>query len=146
VMVPLITPEIALTEYNMERQMPLHVLWSGAPFWENFVNLLVKFVFYLQPTFGCIFLWSVGTAMRDDHIEKSAKGLTQMSLGTFFILFSFHMLSLCGASPVLVIVLRVFYIVWYCFLFLFMLQYASLLLKCRAVLFDKINPKNELQD
>jgi hypothetical protein len=69
-----------------------------------------------------------------------------MSLGTFFILFCFHMLSLCGSSHVLVNVLRVFYTVWFCFLFLFMLQYASLILKCRAVLYDKINPKYELEE
>jgi hypothetical protein len=133
VMIPFVTPEIVLTEYNMERTLPIHVLWSAAPFWENFLNL------------GCIFIWSVGIAIKDERIEQGGKGLTQMSLGTFFFLLCFHLLSLCGSSPVLVNMLRVFYAVWFCFLFLFMLQYASLILKCRAVLYDKINPKNELE-
>jgi hypothetical protein len=43
-------------------------------------------------------------------------------------------------------VLRVLYILWYCFLFLFMLQYAMLILRARAVLYDKIYPKYELED
>jgi hypothetical protein len=146
VMIPFVTPEIVLTEYNIERSLPIHVLWSGAPFWENLLNLIFKFLFYLQPTFGCIFIWSIGLATKDEQIEQRGKGLTQMSLGTFFILFCFHMLSLCGSSAVLVNVLRVFYTVWFCFLFLFMLQYASLILKCRAVLYDKINPKYELEE
>jgi hypothetical protein len=145
VMIPFVTPELVILEYNMERSLPIHVLWSAAPFWENFLNLIFKFLFYLQPTLGCVFLWSVGMAIKNENIEQRAKGLTQMSLGTFFILFCFHMLSLCGSSPVLVNVLRVFYWVWFCFLFLFMLQYASVILKCRAVLYDKINPKNELE-
>ena len=49
-------------------------------------------------------------------------------------------------EPVLVWVLRVFYTVWFCFLFLFMLQYAALLLKARTLLYAKIYPKNELED
>jgi hypothetical protein len=103
-------------------------------------------LFYLQPTVGCIFIWSIGLAIKDENIEQRGKGLTQLSLGTFFILVCFHMLSMCGSSQVLVNVLRVFYTVWFCSLFLFMLQYASLILKCRAVLYDKINPKNELEE
>jgi hypothetical protein len=146
VMIPFITPEIVLTEYNIERTLPIHVLWSAAPFWENLLNVIFKFLFYLQPTFGCIFIWSIGLAIKHEKVEQRARGLTQMSLGVFFILFCFHMLSLCGSSPVMVNVLRVFYTVWFCFLFLFMLQYASLILKCRAVLFDKINPRNELEE
>ena len=39
----------------------------------------------------------------------------------------------------LVIVLRVVYTIWYFFLIIFMLQFAMLLLKFRAVLEDKIN-------
>lgn len=146
VMIPFVTPEIVLTEYNIERSLPIHVLWSGAPLSENLLTLIFKFLFYLQPTFGCIFIWSIGLAIKDENIEQRAKGLTQMSLGTFFILVCFHMLSLCGSSHVLVNVLRVFYTVWFCSLSLFMLQYASLILKCRAVLYDKINPKYELED
>ena len=146
VMIPFVTPEIVLTEYNIERSLPIHVLWSAAPFWENLLNLIFKFLFYLQPTVGCIFIWSIGLGIKDENIEKRAKGLTQLSLGTFFILLCFHMLSMCGSSHVLVNVLRVFYTVWFCSLFLFMLQYASLILKCRAVLYDRINPKYELEE
>lgn len=149
ILVPFLTPEIVLTEYNMERVIPIHVLWTGgpiAPFFENLLNLVIKFSFYLQPTFSCIFLWSIGTALKDEGIESGAKGLTQLSLGTFFCLFCFHLLSLCGASPVLVWILRIFYGVWYCFLLMFMFGYLALILKVRAVLYEKIYPKFKLDD
>ena len=146
VMIPYVVPEIVLTEYNMERMVPINVLWSGAPFWENTFNLILKFLFYLEPTFLSIFVWSAGIIIKDENIEKGGHGRVLMSLGTFFILVSFHLLSLCGSSPVLVQVLRVIYVLWYFFLIIFMLQYAMLLLKFRAVLYDKINPKNELED
>ena len=38
------------------------------------------------------------------------------------------------------------YAVWFFFLIIFMLQFAMLMLKFRAVLYDKINPKNELEE
>ena len=146
IMIPFVVPEIVLTEYNQERMVPINVLWTNWPFWENVLNLIFKFAFYLEPTFISIFVWSAGIAIKDDNIEKTGKGRTLMSLGTFFILVCFHLLSLCGASPVLVNVLRVIYGVWYFFLIIFMLQYAMMLLKFRAVLYDKINPKHELED
>ena len=145
IMIPYVTPEICMMEYNMERIVPINIMWSAAPFWENFLNLIFKFVFYLQPTFGCIFLWSIGKSIKEESIEQGGRGMTQMSLGTFFILFCFHMLSMCGATPVLVWVLRVFYTVWFCFLFLFMVQYAMLIMKARALLYVKIYPKDELE-
>ena len=146
VLIPYVVPEIVMTEYNMERLVPIHILWSGAPFWENVLNLILKFLFYLEPTILSIFIWYAGVAIKDETIEQGGMGRVQMSLGTFFILVCFHLLSLCGASPVLVQVLRVLYALWFFFLIIFMLQFAMLLLKFRAVLDEKINPKNELQD
>jgi hypothetical protein len=47
---------------------------------------------------------------------------------------------------VLVNVLRVIYTAWYFFLVIYMLQYTMMLLKLRAVLYDKIHPKFELDE
>jgi hypothetical protein len=146
VMIPLVTPEIVLTEYNMERMVPINILWSGAPFWENTGCLIFKFLFYLEPTLLSIFVWSAGIAIKDEKIEQLGQGRVQMSLGTFFMLVVFHLLSLSGSSPVLVNVLRVIYTAWYFFLVIYMLQYTMMLLKLRAVLYDKIHPKFELDE
>lgn len=146
VLIPFVTPEIVMTEYNMERALPIHLMYAGSQFWDSLLNIILLFILYLQPTFGCIFLWTIGTAIKDEKLESGAKGLAQMCLGTFFILLSFHLLSLCGGSGVLVIVLRVFYWVWWCFLLMFILQYGLLILSCRASLYEKINPKNELEE
>jgi hypothetical protein len=146
VMIPFVVPEIAMTEYNMERIIPIQVMWSPAPFWENSVNLLLIMALYFQPAMGTIFIWSIGISLKDDTVTQKGWGLSELCLGTLFALFTYHMLSICGASPVLVWVLRVIYTVWYCFLLLFILRYALLLQKTRAVLYDKINPKNELEE
>jgi hypothetical protein len=146
IMIPFVVPEIAMTEYNMDRSIPINILWSGAPFTENFFCLIFKFLFYLEPTFASILLWSIGAVVKNDEVAEGGKSLTQMSLGSFFVLLAFHLLSVCGATPVLIMVLRTIYILWYCFLLMFILRYAMLLLKCRSVLDEKIHPKNELQE
>lgn len=145
IMIPFVAPEVVMTEYNMERTMPIHVMWSAAPYWENFLTVIFRFLFYLQPAIGCIFIWSVGTAVKDPGIEDSARGMTQLCLGTMFVLVCFHLLSLCGATPVMVTVLRVFYGVWFGFSVLLIAQYAVLIMRCRTVLYEKIYPKNELE-
>jgi hypothetical protein len=149
VVIPFLTPEIVMTEYNMERVIPIHVMWGGVgwqSFFENILNLIVKFAFYLQPVFSCIFLWSVGLHMKDEKLEQGARGLVQMCLGTFFILFVFHLLSLCGASPVLVWILRILYGLWFFFLMMFIISYLVLLWKARTLLYEKMNPKNALDE
>ena len=144
IMIPYVVPEIAMTEYNMERAIPINVLWSGAPFWENFLCVLFRFTQYLEPAMVCIFLWSAGVVIKSDEMAEEGRGRARMCLGTLFVLVAFHLLSVCGATPVLVMVLRVFYILWYFFLIMFMLQYVMFLLKARQVLDDKIRPKHEL--
>jgi hypothetical protein len=144
VMIPFVTPEIDMTEYNMERLIPLHIMWSGAPFWESFLTIIFRTLFYLQPMMGCVFIWSIGTAIKDEKLEQSARGMTQLCLGVLFIQVCFHFLAMCGATPVMVTVLRVFYGVWFGFALLFIAQYALLILNCRLILFEKIYPKNEL--
>jgi phage FluMu protein Com len=149
VMIPLVTPEIAMTEYNMERMVPIHVLWAGGAwpaFFESVGCIIIKTLVYLEPTIMSVFVWSAGVAIKDDTIEQGGKGRVEMSLGTLFIIVCYHLLSLCGASPMLVIVLRVIYTLWFFFLIIFMLQFAMLMLKFRAVLYDKINPKNILEE
>ena len=146
ILIPYVVPEIALTEYNYERIVPIHVLWSAAPFWENLLTLIIRAVQYLEPTVGCIFIWSIGVTIKVKEIEQSGKSLTNWSLGVLFVLLCFHILSLAGGSGVLVNVLRVIYTLWYGGLLLFILRYAMLLLKTRAVLEEKINPRFELQE
>ena len=146
VLIPYLTPEISMTVYNMERLVPIHVMWSRFPFWENFLVIFAKFLYYLEPTFGAILIWSIGVTLKSTELAKWGQSLTTWSLGSFFVLLAFHLLSLCGGSPVMVLVLRVIYALWFFFLILFMLRYAMLLMKCRAILDEKINPKNELAE
>ncbi|HZZ81951.1 MAG TPA: hypothetical protein VFE62_25860 [Gemmataceae bacterium] len=146
VMISYVTPEIPMTEYNMERIVPIHVLWSGAPFWENFVTIMMRLMQYFEPALFCVFVWSAGLVIKDKTVENGGHGRAQLCLGAMFVLICYHLLSLCGASPVLVLLLRVVYGLWFFFSAVFILQYIMLLMKARAVLYDKINPKNELEE
>ena len=146
ILIPYVVPEITLTEYNFERTVPIHVLWSAAPFWENLLTVIIRSVQYLEPTIGCIFIWSIGSTIKVKELEQSGRSLTNWSLGTLFVLLCFHILALAGGSGVLVMVLRVIYLIWYAFLLLFILRYAMLLLRTRAILEEKINPRFELQE
>jgi hypothetical protein len=147
VMIPYLLPEICLTEYNMERWVPIHVMWGGIgvqAFFENLTALIARFAFWLQPTMGCIFIWSVALHMKDERLKENARGMTQLGLGTFFIFFLFQMLSLCGGSYVLVWILRAVYGVWFGFALLFIISYIMLIWKARGVIWEKLHPKNEL--
>lgn len=138
--VMLLTPEIDLTEYNMDRCLPLTVLWSGSAFWELILTLTVHMVYFLEPAIGCVFLWSVGKFVKDSRVEEGGHSLSHLALGQMFILFSYLLLSVTGSTPILVYVLRVVYCLWYFFLALFILRYAALIMKSREVLEDKIHP------
>ncbi len=142
VMISLVTPEIAMTEYNMERMVPINVLWSGAPFWENFLTFVFSCFRYFHLALVCIFIWSCGLSVKEKSVSQGGHGLTQLCLGTLFTLIAFQLISLCGASPVLVQVLRVIYTVWFGFLVLFLLRACLLIMHTRKVLDEKINPKN----
>lgn len=145
IIIPYVVPEITMTEYNIERTVPIHILWSAEPFWENLLTLFMKFFQYLEPTLGAVLLWSIGVMVKSSELERGGRALTNMSFGTLFTLLCFHLLSLCGGSSVLVNLLRILYTLWFFFLILFILRYAMMLLKCRAVLYEKLNPKFELQ-
>jgi hypothetical protein len=145
VMIPFVTPEISMTEYNMDRLVPIIVMWSDAPYWESFLTIIFRLLFYLQPTILCSFIWSVGITIKEDTIVRNARGGAQLCLGTLFILIGFHLLSLCGATPVAVIVLRIFYGLWFAFSLMTIAQLASVIVKTRALLYEKIYPKNELE-
>lgn len=142
VMIPFVTPEICLTEYNMERMVPINVLWSGSPFWENFLTFLFYCCRYFHFALACIFVWSCGLSIKEKPVSEGGSGMTQLCLGTLFTLIAFQLVSLCGASPILVQVMRVVYTVWFGFLVLFFLRVCLLLMQTRAVLDEKINPKN----
>ncbi len=143
VMLPYVVPELPMIQYNIERCIPIQVLWGVAPFWEYLCLIAINFVFYLEPILGAYFIWCAGIVIKEDRVAEGGQGLIQLCLGIFFIQLGFHLFSICGTSPVLVIVVRSLYILWYCFTLLFIIRYAALLLKCRQILQKKIAPAHE---
>ncbi len=126
-MVPLLAPEVAMNESNIDRVSPIHVFWSGAPFWEFFLTVLIQVLYFGEPIFFCIFLRAAALSMKDDEwLEPRAFMLLRLGFGQLFILLAFYLLSITGSSAVLRVVLFAAYILWRCFFLGFIIHYARI--------------------
>lgn len=110
--VPLVAPEIALGEGNIERIFPLHIYWTGAPFWEMFLTFFLQFLFYLPAGLIAVWMWSAAKHLKDDIQEEKSSALSQGAFGTYFILFTYMCLTVVGTSEVMVLILRIVYLLW----------------------------------
>lgn len=141
-MVPLIGPEMASADFNMERRVPLHVFWSGMPMLEVFLSLMFILIRYLEPIFIGIYIRSCAKAMKDQYMEQNAIGYQKLGFGLLYIVVCYFILSLAGTSPVLVKVLRIIYALWFGFLVGFIVRTA---LVCGA-LKETLEPYLEPED
>ena len=114
VMIPFVTPEIAMTEYNMDRTVPINVMWSGAAPFPGILPYDLLSVHVLSSADVRLHLPLVGRRRHQGRRDSAKrKGMTRCAWAVLFILVSFHLLSLTGATPVAVMLLRVFYTVWF---------------------------------
>jgi hypothetical protein len=114
-MIPLLAPEVAMTMANVNRQLPIAVYWSDAPFWEFLAALVVQMLYCAEPVLFCLFLRAVALQIRDERLQALANALILMALGTAFALLAYYLLSVTGTSDVLGWVLRVVYGLWAAF-------------------------------
>jgi hypothetical protein len=143
IMIPLVTPEIAMTVANIERTLPLHVYWSGAPFWEMFAALLIQILYFAEPVIFCLFLRAAALAMRDEPLQVRANALIVLVLGTAFGLLAYYLLSVTGTSEVLAWVLRVVYTLWCGFFLGQLIWYAVVMQGSRALIAAKLSEEEE---
>ena len=136
--IPLLTPEVALTEANISRALPLHVFWSFSGFWVEFFTQIILFIQYLEPILFGVFIWTIGLCIKEDDMAEAGLGLSKIGFGVFFLLLSFHVVSCCGTSDVLVAVLRIIYILWVCFSFGWIYRFVTVLLVARDTLDKRI--------
>jgi len=133
VMIPLLAPEAAMNEANIDRVLPIHAFWCGAPFWEHFAAIIILMLFFAEPIMFCIFMRAAALSMKDDEwLEPRAMLLLRLGFGQFFIVLAYALLSLTGSSGVLCIVLYVTYLLWRGFLLGFLIWYAIITFKAKA--------------
>lgn len=133
VMVPLVAPEIAFSVASLERSLPLHVFWSGSPFWEFFAAIMFQAIFFGEPILFCVFLRSTALALKDDQwLEPRAQSLMRIGFGQYFMLLTYYMLSITGTTDVVGWTLLIVYLVWRCFLIGYIINYALVLFGSRA--------------
>jgi hypothetical protein len=133
-LVPYTLPEVSLVDANIDRDPPIWVFWSGAPFWEMILTVILLCSFYAQPVLIGIFIWSIGMALREGPVIEKGQGAVILAFGIAFGLLSFHLLSMTGTSGVALGVLRVLYGVWTGFTILLLIRLPAALQATRAIL------------
>jgi hypothetical protein len=134
VLVPYAVPEVSMVDANIDRDPTLWVFWSGAPFWEMILNVVLLCLFYAQPVFMGVFVWSIGMALRENPVIEKGQGLVVLTFGIAFALLSFHLLSMTGTSGVALGILRVIYGVWIGFTILLLVRMPMAFQATRSVL------------
>lgn len=143
VLMPYWCPEMAMALFNMERSVPLHIFWSYSPFWETLLTIIIVCSKYLEPIMISYFIWTVASTLKDDVFQQRALGTLRMGCSVAFLFLVFDLFALTGTSPVLVKVLRLFYLLWYMFMVAWILRLAALIGKTREVFHFFFFPDDE---
>jgi hypothetical protein len=142
-MVPLVGPEIVMGQANINRTLPLHVFWSGAPFWEMFATLLIQMLLCAEPVLFALFLRAMALQLRHEPLRELADGVILLALGTAFGLLGYYLLTLTGTSETLAWTLRVVYTIWVGFFLGQLIWYAVVLHRSRGFIAAKLAEEEE---
>jgi ribosomal protein S27E len=134
VLVPYATPEVAMVDANIGRDPPLWVFWSNAPFWDMILSVLFMCLFYAQPVFIGVFIWSIGVALREDPVIAHGQAVVNVSFGVAFGLLAYYLLSMAGTSGVALGVLRILYALWTGFTIILLIRLPMALQSARTIL------------
>jgi hypothetical protein len=134
ILVPYALPEVAMVDANIDRDPAIWVAWSGSPFWEMILNVVLLCCFYAEPALIGIFIWSIGMALREEPVVEKGQTVVIMALGIAFGFLSFHLLTMTGTSSVALGVLRVTYGVLTGFTVLLLVRMPLALQATRAIL------------
>ena len=140
VLVPFFAAELPMGEINTERAVPVQVTWCRAPVWEIILTLIVQLVLMLEPIMIGVFIWTIAQMVRDEPVELKALGLIKMGFGILFLLLAYHMYAVAGTSSVLIKLLRVIYLLWFCFQIGFIVRLATTCHAARELLNFYLNP------
>ncbi len=134
VMVPYAIPEVSMVDANIGRDPPIWVAWSGAPFWEMIVTVLFLCLYYAQPVFVGIFIWSIGITLREDPVIAHGQAVVNLSFGIAFGLVAYQLLSMAGTSGVALGVLRILYVLCVGFTVILLIRLPMALQSARVIL------------
>jgi ribosomal protein S27E len=134
VLVPYATPEVAMIDANIGRDPPLWVFWSSAPFWDMTLSVLFMCLFYAQPIFIGVFIWSIGLALREDPVIAHGQAVVNVSFGVAFALLAYYLLSMAGTSGVAMGVMRIIYALWTGFTIILLIRLPMALQSARTIL------------
>jgi len=133
-LVPYALPEVSMVDANIDRDPPIWVFWSGAPFWEMIVSVLFICSFYAEPILVGILVWSIGMTLREDPVVDKGKTIVAMGFSIGFGLIAFQLLTMAGTSNVALVVIRILYFLWVCFTILLIVRLPIALQATRAIL------------
>ena len=107
---PYFVPELATLNANVERVMPIPVLWTQFSFFDYLLTFLFIGAKAAECALGGVFICTMGFTIKDEALQGAGSGLVQLALGTGFAFIVYHFFTLCGSSNVLVDWLRFVYL------------------------------------
>ncbi len=108
-LIPVTVPEVAMSNANLDRTVPLNVLWSSVPMLEFIGALFVLLAYFLEPILLATFLRAVALSMRNEVLEPRARSMMTLGLGVAFSQLAYLMIGVTGTSDVLLWVIRAVY-------------------------------------
>jgi hypothetical protein len=150
VVLPYLVPELPMLESNIERMVPIHLTWSHIPILDVFLTLLFICCQWAEPIIGAKLLHSVGLSLKDEQIKEEGATLVQMAMGVAFVTICYQLISLNGASDVIVNTMRLVYLLMASLQVYFILRFMSLLGLAHAtingLLEDYVPPESDDDD
>jgi hypothetical protein len=138
-LLPLLGPEMAMTQANTDRSMPLQLAWTSLPYLQVLLTVFIVIAFYSELFLFPLFLRAVAQSLRSlalEHrsvaLEESALGLTKLALSQVFIQVAYQLAAMTGTSDVLGYVLRAVYSGALAFFAFQLVWYIMLLLQMRS--------------
>jgi hypothetical protein len=145
VLMPLLGPEVAMTDANIDRMVPLQLGWTTVPYVHVLLTVFIVIATYAELVLFPLFLRAVAQSLRSlmlEHrsvaLEENALSLTKLALSQVFMQVSYQLLAMTGTSDVLGWVLRVVYCIGLAFFVGQLAWYAVLLLRIRAFIEDAL--------
>jgi hypothetical protein len=134
-LVPLVGPEIAMKDANIDRVLPLHLLWSGNPYVQVLITVFVILCSYAELALFPLFLRAAAQSVKSEKLEQTTLAFIQLAISQIFMQLAYQLLAMAGTSDVMInYILPAVYWLAFGFFIWQLVWYVLLLLQARTVI------------
>jgi hypothetical protein len=134
-LVPLVGPEIAMKDSNIDRILPLHLLWSGNPYLQVLITVFVILCSFAELALFPLFMRAIAQTVKSDKLEQKTLSFIQLAVSQIFMQLAYQLLAMAGTSDVMIAyILPAVYWLAFGFFIWQLVWYVLLLLEARTVI------------